>query len=75
MKGGNGANEMSAVTLRRAGVRKLPENLTRRRGGAEDVREVRKLMKDGNGANEMSVVTLCSKCAFQKDEAENLLWM
>ena len=55
MKGGNGANETSAVTLRRAGVRKLPEKLTRSRGAAE---EVRKLMKGGNEANEMSAVTL-----------------
>ncbi len=40
---------------RRAGVRKPPENLTRRRGDAE---EVRKVMKGGNGASETSLVTL-----------------
>ena len=40
----------------RAGVRRAArKNLTRRRGGAE---EVRKVMKGGNGATNGSVVTL-----------------
>ena len=29
-------------------------------------------MKGGNGVREANVVTLCSKCAYQTDEAENL---
>ena len=38
-------------------------------------RKERKEMKGGNEVSEANEVTLCSKCACQNDEAENLLWM
>ena len=77
MEGGNGVSERTELRIRRqankTGARRAArKNLTRRRGDAEEVREV---MEGGNGASETSAVTLCSKRAYQTDEAENLLWM
>ena len=46
------------------------KNLTRRRGDAEDVREVLKITFFAWNGEQNAV-----KCAYQNDEAENLLWM
>ena len=55
MKGGNGATNGSVVTLRRDRVRRAArEKLTRRRGGAEEVREE---MEGGNEVSEANGIT------------------
>ncbi|MBR5709940.1 MAG: hypothetical protein IKX40_04215 [Thermoguttaceae bacterium] len=52
------------------------------KSAGETSRKVRKEMKGGNEANEVSGITHSpkanrnvEKCAYQTDEAENLLWM
>ena len=66
MKGGNEANEASGIT-------QFAEGEPKRRN--YDTVSVYQPLKGGNGVSETSEVTLCSKCAYQNDEAENLLWM